>query len=327
MKPFVSHSAAYLKYKSEGGANKSSNFALSATQRLHVESFENYYKANSKCYGKNSQPSPEFLNWFIGFSEGDGSFIKASRGDLYFVITQDSRDKQVLDYIQKNLNMGKVIIQGKTTSRYIIQDKLGLYLISLIFNGNIRTPEKLSSFNEFLNIFNKKIFFIFNKPSRKLKDFNLKNDYFEFIYPCNSLREITLNDNWLLGFIDAEGCFHVSFATKKNSYSILFYISQKGLENKNILLNKLVLLFKVGKIYKHYHQNNWSFRVYGLSDTKVIINYIEKFEFSLFTKKASSFVLWKEIHKALSNSDHFDSVKKQKLISLSKTVNNYNDKT
>jgi len=152
--------------------------------------------------------------------------------------------------------MGKVIIQGKTTSRYIIQDKLGLYLISLIFNGNIRTPEKLSSFNEFLNIFNKKILFIFNKPSRKLKDFNLKNDYFEFIYPCNSLREITLNDNWLLGFIDAEGCFHVSFATKKNSYSILFYISQKGLENKNILLNKLVLLFKVGKIYKHYHQNN-----------------------------------------------------------------------
>ena len=87
--------------------------------------------------------------------------------------------------------MGKVIVQGKTTSRYIIQDKLGLYLISLIFNGNIRTPEKLSSFNKFLNNLNKNI----NKPSRKLKEFDLKNDYFEFIYPCNSLREITLNDN------------------------------------------------------------------------------------------------------------------------------------
>ena len=92
--------------------------------------------------------------------------------------------------------MGKVIVQGKTSgssskARYIIQDKLGLYLISLIFNGNIRTPEKLSSFNEFLNIFNKNI----HKPSRKLKEFNLKNDYFDIIYPCNSLREITLNDN------------------------------------------------------------------------------------------------------------------------------------
>jgi hypothetical protein len=41
----------------------------------------------------------------IGFSEGDGSFVKASRGDLYFVITQDSRDKQVLEYIQKELNI------------------------------------------------------------------------------------------------------------------------------------------------------------------------------------------------------------------------------
>jgi len=62
MKHSVSHSAAYLKYKSEGGANKSSNFGMSASQRLHVESFDNYYKANSKCYGKFSQPSPEFLN-------------------------------------------------------------------------------------------------------------------------------------------------------------------------------------------------------------------------------------------------------------------------
>ena len=119
--------------------------------------------------------------------------------------------------------------------------------------------------------------------------------------------------------------FSCFFFYKKNSYSIIFYISQKGLENKNILLNKLVLLFKVGKIYKHYHENNWSFRVSGLSDTKVIINYIETFEFSLFTKKASSFLLWKEIHKALINSDHLDSVKKQKLISLSKTVNKYSE--
>jgi hypothetical protein len=87
--------------------------------------------------------------------------------------------------------MGKVIVQGKTTSQYIVQDKLGLYLLSLIFNGNIRTPDKLSSFKEFLNILNKNI----NKSSRRLKEFDLNNDFFEFIYPCNSLREITLKDN------------------------------------------------------------------------------------------------------------------------------------
>jgi hypothetical protein len=31
-----------------------------------------------------------------------------------------------------------------------------------------------------------------------------------------------------------KGCFHVSFSTKRNTYSILFDISQKGLENKKV---------------------------------------------------------------------------------------------
>jgi cytochrome c oxidase subunit 1 len=129
-------------------------YSFSADTKVN---FYKYYELNSKCYGITRQPSPEFLNWFIGFSEGDGCFTKAKRGDLYFVITQDTRDKQVLDFIQKELNMGKVIVQGKTTSRFIIQDKLGLYLISLIFNGNIRTPDKLRSFNEFLKALNRSL--------------------------------------------------------------------------------------------------------------------------------------------------------------------------
>lgn len=285
---------------------------------LSTVPFENYYKINSKCYGLKKQPSPEFLNWFIGFSEGDGSFTRAARGDLYFVITQDSRDSQVLEYIKTELNMGKVIKQGKTTSRFILQDKLGLYLISLIFKGNIRTSDKLYSFNKFLIELNKNI----KKPSRKIKEFGLNNDLFKIIVPNLNLKEINLNDNWLLGFIDAEGCFHVSF-TKNGSYKILFDLSQKGPINKILLLERLAELFKVGKVYKHYHENNWSFRVSGLNDTMVLIEYIDKFKYSLFTKKASSFKLWKEIHKAITNKEHLDITNKQKLISLSKTVNSF----
>lgn len=130
--------------------------------------FSQYFKLNALTYGKYKQPSPEFLTWFIGFAEGDGSFTIATRGDLSFVITQDTRDKQVLEYIQKELNMGKVITQGKTTSRFIIQDMLGLYLIALIFNGQIRSPGKLRSFNEFLNKLNIRMS---TCPSRKLSKF------------------------------------------------------------------------------------------------------------------------------------------------------------
>ena len=290
-------------------------------QSLTNNNYFKYYHLNSKCYGKNQQPSPEFLTWLIGFTEGDGSFVRADRGDLYFVITQDSRDKQVLEYIQQTLNMGKVIKQGKTTSRFIIQDKLGLFLIAWIFNGHIRSPGKLTSFNEWLKHLNANL----KKPSKKLKKLGLDNSIFEIIEPFESTKEISLNDNWLLGFIDAEGCFHASFSLKKKSFRILFDIAQKGEDNKKIVLDKLADLFKFGKVSKHYRDNNWSYRIHGISNVQVIIDYIENpnFTFTFLTKKASSYLLWKQIFVAIKNKEHLDEVKRLKLINLSKTVNIY----
>lgn len=286
----------------------------------NVQDFYDYYKFNSKCYGKYKQPTNEFLTWLIGFSEGDGSFIKANRGDLSFVITQDSRDKQVLDFIKEQLNMGKVINQGKTTSRFIIQDKLGLYLISLIFNGNIRTPGKLNSFEEFLNIFNNNL----KKPSRKLKEFGLSNDIFENIKFINKTKDITLNDNWLVGFTDSEGCFHVSFSKNHNGYNFIFELAQKGESNKIVLLDKLVSLFGVGKVRQHFHKGIFNYRINGISDAYPLIIYFDKFKFSFLTKKGSSYLLWKQIHNSIKIKEHLDPVNRLKLISLSKTVNSYN---
>lgn len=286
--------------------------------------FDKYYQLNSKCYGISRQPSPEFLNWFVGFSEGDGSFVKAKRGDLYFVITQDSRDKQVLDFIQKELQIGKVIVQGKTTSRFIIQDKLGLYLISLIFNGNIRTPDKLRSFDEFLEILNVNIRKCKGRALSKLKEFGLNPDIYQINDKFNFTKEISLNDTWLMGFIDAEGCFHAGFSLKNNSFRLLFDLAQKGAENKEIVLNNLVKLFKAGVVNKHSADNVWNYRISGYSHTEVLINYVENLNFTFLTKKASSYLLWKQIRNSINQKEHLDPVQKQKLISLSKTVNKYN---
>ena len=51
----------------------------------------------------------KFLEWFIGFTEGDGYFI-VSKDKVYFDITQNLQDIQVLYYIKKELGFGKVII-------------------------------------------------------------------------------------------------------------------------------------------------------------------------------------------------------------------------
>jgi len=292
--------------------------------------FSKYYEINKKLYGKNKQPTSEFLTWFVGFSEGDGSFTKASRGDLYFIITQDTRDKQVLDYIQKELNMGKVIKQSKTTSRFIIQDILGLYLIALIFNGEIRTPNKLKLFNDFLGILNNKI----NRlvKSRKLKSLDVldKEKFFKVIKHHEKIKDLTLDDNWFIGYVDAEGCFHVSFkgkvSLKKSPFRIIFDLAQKGKDNKEMILNKLKLLFGVGTVNKHYHEDIWNYRVSGLKDTKVIMNYFDKNNYTFLTKKYNSYFLWKLIHNKIENLEHLDPIKKLNLINLSLTVNTYGPK-
>jgi hypothetical protein len=57
--------------------------------------------------------------------------------------------------IQKVLGFGKVIKQGITTSRFVVQDKKGLYLLSLLFNGNLVTKKKYLQFKQFNLAFNK----------------------------------------------------------------------------------------------------------------------------------------------------------------------------
>jgi len=196
-----------------------------------------------------------------------------------------------------------------------------LYLISLIFNGNIRTPDKLKSFNEFLKVLNISIKKSRGRALKTLKEYGLTTDVYQIIEPNLNTKEISLNNSWLIGFADAEGCFYVGFSLTTNSYALCFDLAQKGKDSKEILLDKLFQLFKVGKVSKHYHENIWQYRVNGLADTLVIINYFDSLNFTFLTKKAASYLLWKEIRNSISQKRHLDPLQRQKLISLSKTVN------
>jgi LAGLIDADG endonuclease len=120
--------------------------------------FNYFYTFYSEIYPNNLRPSKEFLEWFIGFSEGDGSFIVAKRGDLQIIISQSTFNVKVLYYIKNNLGFGKVIQQSKSnkTHRYIVQDMKNLSLISLIFNGNMVFFTRNARFLIFLSAFNDK---------------------------------------------------------------------------------------------------------------------------------------------------------------------------
>ena len=120
---------------------------------LNTFNFENYKKE----YNLNADT--KFLEWFIGFSEGEASFILAKRGDLSFVVTQSTTDINSLNYIKDNLGFGKIIKQSikDNTHRFVIQDIQNLYLICLLFNGNMVFPTRKAKFLIFLSYFNEKL--------------------------------------------------------------------------------------------------------------------------------------------------------------------------
>jgi len=58
--------------------------------------------------------------------------------------------------IQNTLNFGRVIKQGKLTYRFIVEQKILIELIILIFNGNMLLPSRIKRFKSFLEMYNKK---------------------------------------------------------------------------------------------------------------------------------------------------------------------------
>jgi len=130
--------------------------------------FTSFYSYFNKLY-PNKAPDRKFLEWFLGFAEGEGSFIVPKRGDLAFVVTQSTADVKTLYYIKENLGFGKVIIQSKKqkTHRFVVQDIQNLYLISLLFNGNMVFPTRKARFLTFLANFNEKL--LKNKKGLDLK--------------------------------------------------------------------------------------------------------------------------------------------------------------
>ncbi len=265
--------------------------------------FDLFIEKHKLLIPRLNTPNFFWLTWFVGFTEGDGSFIIAKRNDIHFCIVQDTKDIQVLYMIKEVLGFGKVIKQGVTTSRYIVQDKKGLYLLSLLFNGNLVTKKKQISFKVFNSAFNK-----YSSKGKLL---------FENIIYNSSIIIPTLEDGWISGFTDAEGCFSVTIYSKHNGFSILFDIAQK----EKLVLELLFNLFKVGIIRKHsLGEDIFYYRVNGLLNTSSLFTYYDKH--TLRTKKLKSYLLWRNLHSKLLKKDHLDISLRPSLKVLASKVNN-----
>jgi len=287
--------------------NKSYKFRLDSKVNYSTSKdkfyFSRYYDKLKQYLPIGTPPSNKFLTWLVGFTEGEGSFIINNRGDLVFVIIQSNVDIKVLKFIQETLGFGKVIAQSANTSRYVVQSKKEIELIIHLFNGNIVLPSKKVRFENFVNGFNSWI----KKGRIKINPINFKHSS---ILP-------SLNDCWLAGFTDGEGCFTCSIS-KDKGFSFNFNIAQKGEENIEVLQH-LCLLFNGGTVSKHSVFNVNEYRIGGVSNCKNVFPYFDTHH--LCSKNLISYTLWKQMHNDLLKKYHLDLVKRLEMIEKARLIN------
>ena len=262
------------------------------------------FKRNFSCFFKQDFSKDNiWLSLFIGFLEGDGAILEY-KGRSYFVITQ--KDDMVLHEICETLRTGKVKHfydknGNRKYSRYIVSENKGIFLLYSLLKGNLVLEARVKQLNKWniaLNNASKLDFSLFY--SHKVPEY------------INSicLARLSLNDAWLSGFTDAEGCFSIKINNVKKRYYIqlLFILDQK---NEEIVLNKIASLFTttakanlktINKSIKTKNIINYTNTMFRLSiscnDKKKdtisnISNYFNKYP--LKTSKNKSFQIWTEI--------------------------------
>jgi hypothetical protein len=252
-------------------------------------------------------PNDEFLYWLIGFTEGDGSFVKTSRNELNFVIVQGKANVEILYKIKNTLGFGQVLKQNDRVYRYIVRRKRELMLIIFLFNGNIVLPSRKAQFAIFLQTYN-------TRP-------------FSSIIPYSNNKNMpSLYNTWFLGFVEAEGCFTISLLSNSNAFRTRFIVAQKGDINLPVL-STLAVIFQCGAVSGHHNKDNYQYVVSGLSNVVKIYDYFDKYINQFLGIKKLSYLKFKALNSQLSNGSHLSPDKRPLLVKLSHEINSISRKS
>lgn len=229
----------------------------------------------------------EFGHFLAGLIEGDGWFGKKQ---LHIIFSED--DISLAYFIKKRIGYGNVYkIKDKKAVRYICKNLTGLSIILSLING------KLISHYKYKQLINHEY----------SEDFNIK-----ILPPLNKL---SLDNYWLAGFTQADGCFHISVVkskTHKTGHSVRLEYSLK--QNDYLPLKFLIDLLKKGNL-SQYSSGVWCYKSTGFSTAYDLINYFDRF--NLFGGKYVSYLKFRKVYIMITEGKHLDKKGIDKIISIS----------
>jgi hypothetical protein len=151
-----------------------------------------------------------------------------------------------------------------------------------------------------------------------------------FIYTLNYSKNVISADNqqesldaeWIVGFVDGEGCFHVAINRQykmKIGWQVLpeFRIVQ---HKRDIdILHKIQKTLGIGQVTRN-HGDRFEVRVRGIQNLKKLINFFYKH--NLQTTKKENFELFCQIIDLMENKEHLTQEGLNKIALLASSMNN-----
>lgn len=262
-----------------------------------VYDFSNFQKFSEK-HKNLSSSKREFLEWFLGFVEGDGSF-GIHDGRLVFVI--NLAELEILQKIRAELGFGVVFTyeqQGRIYARYLVTKKDAILRLIHLFNGNIHLQKVQNRFTVWVQKYN--------------ENFCQENGRIQ-IQPRCFPTQISLENGWLSGFFDAEGGFFAGLSQqtlnqKHFRLRLNAYVDQK---NELDVLQQIAFLFGVFNVTTRSSRKQ-TYRV-ECSTKKSLQNVLLYFErYNLRSKKHLVYAMWRKVVYSYLENSHFENLERLK---------------
>jgi hypothetical protein len=255
------------------------------------------------------QPNDKwFLQWLVGFTDGDGSFSILRQGDkwnLTFKISQSSYNLRALYYIKKQLRVGKVSVESnRNMASFRIRDRKTIgNLILPIFDKYKQAYFILE--NPILNKIEKNNLLESLKSTTPNEDYNSPawNKINLPLADANEATKVILKP-WLIGFVEAEGSFYL-VSKDKNRIVHGFGITQK-LDRVVLEGIKQILHISTQVIYKQ----NYGHYILDTTNSRAIKNISEYFFNTMKGMKSVEYRIWsRSFNKYKGNYDQLYKVK------------------
>ena len=130
-----------------------------------------------------------------------------------------------------------------------------------------------------------------------------------------------LDEKWIVGFVDVEGCFHVGI-NKQQKMSLGFQILPEFRVVQHQRDKKILFEFKkyfgFGKICKN-HDDRKEFRVRGIKNLNSIVKFFKTH--TLKTTKQKNFELFSKVIEIMNKNEHLTKKGFERIIKISSNMN------